>query len=171
MKDIAFDIDANVATLGGRSLVFHCHHYNATLQKTIEETLGDDANELLTVAAQEVVRKQLDELRGDRSAGGMDAADVVRLGQELFKMAGFGVLDASQLGGYGGTVVCPSSHYALGWLAKFGERDTPACEFVTGFVGAVVCTAWGHAPERVKVVESRCAAMGHERCQFDVEVR
>ena len=166
MTDITFDIDTNVAVLGGTSLVFHCHHYNATLQRTIEETLGDDAFELLAVAAQECVRRQLDELRGDR-----DAADVVRLGQELFKTAGFGVLDVSQLGAYGGQVVCPSSHYALGWLAKFGERDTPACEFVSGFVGAIACAAWGHPPERVKIVESRCAAMGHEDCRFDVEVR
>jgi hypothetical protein len=164
--DVRFDIDSNTAMLGGSSLVFHCHHYNAQLQKTIEEGLGDAAHELLAVAGQEAARFQLQKIAGETRG-----KDVLTTAAELFRRAGFGTLQAEALTAQGGHVICPSSHYALGWLAKFGERDRPSCQFVSGYVAASVIAAWGYVPERVRVVESACQAMGDAHCRFDVEVR
>ena len=69
-----------------------------------------------------------------------------------------------------GARVTPSIYYGMGWVAIYGERKTPACNFVEGFVAAVVGEAYGLAPERVRVRERQCFACGAERCSFDVEV-
>lgn len=162
---VDFDPATNVATLGGQALVFHCHHYNSTLQKTIEDGLGEEADYLLTIAAQEPVRRHLAALSrtGDRD-GVLDTAAGV------FSELGFGRLDFTTLTRSGGTVAAPSSHYALSWLAKFGERTTPACQFTAGFIAAAASVAFGLPPERVRVRESRCQAQGSAACHFDVEV-
>jgi hypothetical protein len=162
---VNFDPNTNVATLGGRALVFHCHHYNSILQKTIEQGLGEEASHLLTVAAQEAVRPQLAALSrpGDRDG-------VLETAASVFSELGFGRLDFTALTGCGGTVTAPSSHYALSWLAKFGERMTPACQFTAGFIAAAASVAFDLEPERVRVRESDCQAQGSTACHFDVEV-
>jgi hypothetical protein len=162
---VEFDPTTNVATLGGRPLVFHCHHYNSILQKTIEQGLGEEADRLLTTAAQEAVQLQLTALAraGDRDG-------VLETAASVFSELGFGRLDFTDLGESGGTVTSPSSHYALSWLAKFGERTTPACQFTAGFIAAAAGVAFDLDPERVRVRESRCQAQGSAVCRFDVEV-
>ncbi len=164
--DVSYDLDRNVAQLGGSSLVFHCHHYNATLQRTIEEGLGEPAFELLAAAAQEATRAQLQALAGETRGPA-----VLEVAATLFARAGFGTLDLSRLSPQGGEAFCGSSHYALCWLAKFGERTTPACSFAAGYLGAALQVAHDLAPERVRVVETECMARGDARCHFALEVR
>lgn len=164
--DVRYDIDKNLATLGGSSLVFHCHHYNATLQRTIEEGLGLEAFDLLAAAAQETVRYQLRQLVGDARGG-----EVLGAAETLFARGGFGTLELSRLDSRGGEVVCGSSHYALSWLAKFGERTTPACSFVAGYIGGALLVAHDLVVERVRVVETECLARGDAGCRFRAEVR
>lgn len=162
---VHFDPTTNVATLGGQALVFHCHHYNSILQKTIEDGLGEEANHLLAIAAQEPVRRHLAALSrtGDRD-GVLDTA------ASVFSELGFGRLDFTALTRSGGAVTSPSSHYALSWLAKFGERVMPACQFTAGFIAAAASVAFDLPPERVRVRESGCQAQGNAACHFEVEV-
>jgi V4R domain len=162
---VDFDPKTNLATLGGRALVFHCHHYNSILQQTIEQGLGEEANHLLSIAAQEAVRLQLPAL--SRSG---DRARVLETAASVFSELGFGRLDFSALSESGGIVSAPTSHYALSWLAKFGERTTPACPFTAGFIAAAVSVAFDLEPERVRVRETGCQAQGRSVCHFDVEV-
>ena len=164
--DVRFDLEKNEAVLGESHLVFHCHYYNNTLQKVIEEGLGDDASALLTAAAQEAARMQLQTIAKERQG-----PEVLDAAKTLFCRAGFGTLDFSSVTARGGHVICPHSHYALGWLSHFGERETPVCEFVAGYVGASLIAAHHLLPERVVVKETECQAMGHAQCRFDVEVR
>ena len=155
---IAVDIHADryLASIAGEPHVFHCHHYNCFLQKSIvDQAALFDVKRLLTDAAAEVVYS---ELSGIKAAG--DTADV------LFGQLGFGVLDAKALTAQGGTATVKGSHYALGWLSKFGKASEPVCYFVSGFIEASARQKFGTA---FQVRETACVASGASTCTFEVK--
>jgi predicted hydrocarbon binding protein len=159
-----FDPRLNIATLGGESMVFHCHHYNCALQRAIEEGLGDDAADLLQRAGQEVAREQGLALKSGTGNDGLaDAA-------KRFASLGFGRWDLGKLTRGRGTATLYASHYGLGWISKYGERKTPACHFAAGFLAGSIAASFSLAPERVRVRETRCCATGADECVFDAEV-
>lgn len=162
---LAFRLDGDhgAAHLAGAPLVFHCHYYNCALQRAIESGLGIAAPALLRDAATAAVQGQLREL------GDGDAAATLRAASEVFAKLGFGVVDLSGMGPQGGKAIVRGSHYALGWLAVYGERETPACHFAVGFVAAAVRAAYGDAPLDVR--ETKCVACGGDQCEIAVEVR
>jgi hypothetical protein len=162
------DLERSIVTLGGRRLVFHCHHYNVFLQRTIEDGLKERAPDLLTRAAMEVARATLGELEA-RTPAGSPAAIVARAA-EILGANGFGRADVAALGPWGGSATMERSHYAVGWLAKWGRRHSPGCFFPAGWLAGAVAVAGGHAPERVVARELGCLAAGAERCSFVVEV-
>lgn len=162
MVDIGFDATKNVALCGGESLVFHCHFYNCALQKAIEDGMGVDAAPLLERAAAEVLATQLRSL----AQGGAAVFDTAT---ELFRTLGFGVLQLDGVGADGGTAVVAASHYAMGWTAVHGERETPVCHFPAGFVHGAVCAAHDLSLDAVRVREATCFATGAEDCRFTVE--
>lgn len=146
--------ERHLASIGGEPHVFHCHHYNCFLQKSIaEQGALIDAAPLLTDAAAEVVLAELNAL------GTVDA-------QELFAHLGFGLLDASALSAEGGRAVVKGSHYALGWRSKFGSSSEPVCFFPAGFIEAVARHRFKGA---YKVKETACVASGASECRFEVE--
>ena len=36
MSEVAFDRERGTLTLGGSRIVFHCHHYNVFLQRSVD---------------------------------------------------------------------------------------------------------------------------------------
>lgn len=163
-----FDAERNIIVRGGRRLVFHCHHYNVYLQRTIEDGLGERAAWLLSAAASESARAAFEELEREQPAGSPRA--LIERAGEIFATQGFGRADVSGLGPHGGRIELVPSHYALGWVAKWGRRETPCCHFAVGFFAAAVAVAGGHASERIRAYEVRCAAAGAESCSLVVEV-
>lgn len=161
--EFRLDGDRGAAYLAGAPLVFHCHFYNCALQRAIEDGLGIAAPALLSEAATQSVQGQLREL------GGGDAAATMSAATEVFAKLGFGVVDLSGLDARGGKAIVRGSHYALGWLAVYGERSTPACHFAVGFVAAAMRAAHGDAPLDVR--ETKCVACGGEQCEIVVEVK
>ncbi|MDJ0708499.1 MAG: 4-vinyl reductase [Leptolyngbyaceae cyanobacterium MO_188.B28] len=163
---VQFNPALNQARLAGSNMVFHCHYYNCAVHKAIEETLGDQATGLFRETAAAAVRSQLRHL--------IDTHDAVitrfSKGRTLFQQLGFGSFDAQQLTSAGGVVVSNSSHYALGWLSQYGIRETPVCQFIEGYLKALVEIAYGLAPEQVAVRETDCMAKGDANCRFVVEV-
>jgi hypothetical protein len=146
--------DAHLASIGGEPHVFHCHHYNCFLQKTISDQSGlIDVKPLLSDPAAEVVFSELSAL------GNADP-------DELFRHLGFGVLDSAGLSAAGGSAVVKGSHYALGWLSKFGAAAGPVCFFNAGFVEAVARHRFKGA---FQVTETACVASGARECRFEVK--
>lgn len=143
----------HLASIGGEPHVFHCHHYNCFLQKSIaDQAVLVDHQRLLTDAATETVFAEL---------GAIGPA----LAEELFQHLGFGLLDASELSATGGVVTVKASHYALGWLSKFGQARAPVCFFVAGFVEALARRRFG---ANYQVTETTCVANGASACRFEV---
>lgn len=163
------DLDRSILSLGGRRVVFHCHHYNVFLQRTIEDGLKDRAPALLTAAAMETARGVLGGLEAEQPAG--SPAAILERAAALLADNGFGRADVEALGARGGVAVMASSHYAVGWLAKWGRRPAPGCFFAAGWLAGAVAVAGGYAPERVVGLETECLAAGGKRCSFLVEVR
>ena len=160
------DLDASETHLGDASMVFHCHFYNCQLQEAVERGMGNRAAPMLVDAARDVVAPQLRSL-----VEGGDAAATLTQAEQLFGELGFGQLSLAGLTADGGSALCPHSHYAMGWVATRGQRDTPCCHFVTGFIAGALAVAHGIPEDAVTVRETGCFAMGAERCRFDVEVQ
>lgn len=167
MSKLSFDADRNLLTLGGERVVFHCHHYNVFLQRSLEEMFGSGAIEMQVDAAAESARRMLEPLFADVS--GFQAR--LELASQVFSSNGFGAADLSQLGEHGGRVTLQTSHYAVGWTAKFGPATSPVSHFATGFWRGALVAAAGHAPERVVARQVKCRAMGDDVCEIEVEVR
>ncbi len=144
-----FDANEGTLVLGGARLVFHCHHYNVFLQRSLEDAVGQRAVALERVAAAEAARSML----GGVFAKTPDADIASRLATaaRIFGSLGFGRADVSGLGAYGGLVRVKPSHYGIGWRAKFGEATRPIDHLTAGFFRGALAAAAGHAPERVTV--------------------
>lgn len=167
-----FDAAKNITTIAGNRIVFHCHHYNVFLQRTIDEALGEGAATVQRLAATEASRKLLGDLFRGEPAG--EARERFERAAKLFGSLGFGLADIGGLTVFGGSVVLRTSHYAIGWRAKFGPASAAVCHFAVGYWAAAVAAAAGIAPERVIAVERGCAAVSPdgdaESCSIDVEV-
>lgn len=163
----SFDAARNILLLGERRVVFHCHHYNIFLQRSIEDMFGEGAVEMQVAAAAEAARELLSR------AVRLDGAFEARLAEaaSILGENGFGKADVSQLGASGGVVVLPVSHYAIGWRARLGRSARPVCHFATGYWAGALVVAAGLTPERVVAVEEQCAAAGADVCRIRVEVR
>lgn len=152
---VSIHADRHLASIGGEPHVFHCHHYNCFLQKSIVDQSALVQHEaLLTDAATEVVFAELQALGAhvDTSA--------------LFRQLGFGLLDTASLDQHGGIATVQASHYALGWRSKYERSGAPVCFFNAGFIEAVARHRFGHA---FTVTETACVAAGAHACHFEVK--
>ncbi|UQA60679.1 hypothetical protein [Polyangium aurulentum] len=164
-----FDADRNITLLGGNRIVFHCHHYNLFLQRTIDDALGADAAEVQRAAAAESARRLLEPLLG--ASGKEPVRARLDRAAALFGKLGFGLADVSALDAEGGRVRLVTSHYALGWREKFGPAADPVCHFAAGFWASALGVSAGLAPERLLVREASCAAVTEQgACEIQVEV-
>jgi hypothetical protein len=161
---IQFDPARSVITIGDRRVVFHCHHYNVTLQRTIEEGLGEDAAEIQRRAAMDASRAVI-----AAATSGVGGERLSRAG-ELFGALGFGLANTGELGPTGGRVLLPTSHYAIGWRAKFDRAARPVCHFAVGFWAAATSVAFDLPAERVLAREATCSACGDAPCEIVIEV-
>jgi hypothetical protein len=152
---VKIDTDRALASIGGEPHVFHCHHYNCFLQKSVLDHAGlVDAEALLVRPAAEVVAAELSALSADRA-----------MAEELFSTLGFGKLDLSALSAVGGKAQVKGSHYGQGWISKFGHADRPVCHFNAGFVEAAARHLFGAA---FTARETRCLGKGDRSCEYEV---
>lgn len=151
---------------GGEPLVFHCHHYNVSLQKTIEEGLGEAATPLFVAAAAEVGYAQLVAVLA-ANPGLTSFTDRLQVAAELSRRQGFGRFLVSGDPG-AGQALSHQPHYALGWTTKLGRRSQPACAFHAGFFAGAFSAAAGLPNGSHVVEEISCGAMDGGACRFVV---
>lgn len=169
MADPTFDAERNVLLLGGQRIVFHCHHYNVVLQRSIDEMLGDRAATVQVDAAAESAHRMLADVL---AKAGSQWSDKLRAAEHVFSSNGFGRADVSGLDAkQGGVVLLPTSHYAVGWRSKFGEAAAPVCHFATGYWRGAFAAMLGVGPKQVHAKERRCHAVHGGSCEIEVEVR
>lgn len=164
---VSFNPELNTSTVGSTNMVFHCHYYNCAVQKVIEDTIGDMAPSLFQESAFKAAHPQLATLLTSQ-----DSLDTrINKGLALFQQLGFGSFDTSKLTKTGGVVVSNSSHYALGWLSEYGEREHPVCQFIEGYLKALILVAFELEAKQITVEEVECMAVGAEECRFNIEIK
>lgn len=166
--DIAFNVERGIIELGGRRVVAHCNHYNVYLQRTIEDGLKERAPRLLVAAGMEAARNLLSGV--ETAAPANSAKESLERAVRIFAEHGFGAFDIAKMGHRGGVATMLRSHYAIGWLSRWGVRSTPGCYFPAGYLAGAVAVAAKVGPERVTATETECHAAGAEHCSFLVEV-
>lgn len=165
---VLHDDRSGEAMLFGQPMVFHCHHYNVVLQRTIEDPAYIDGKSLLVNAAEEVAFAQMRECfdqKPDRTL----PQERLGIAARLFRDCGFGLIGFDRVDLDGGIVIAPFSHYAMGWKAKHGLRKTPACFFVCGFIAGAMEAAFDLEIGSYAVTETRCVAAGDEEDRFQVK--
>ena len=163
--------EENVRNVEGKSLVFHCHHYNCFLQKTIEGPQSVKGKEILTDVAREVGFEQMSKAFNDHTEL-KTPEEKLGFATEFFKIAGFGIIDFSKIHAKGGVVTTPTSHYSRGWLSKWGTRATPGCHFNTGWMAGVLAAAYKKDMNHYNSIETKCESMtGNSGCEYRIEVK
>lgn len=148
---------------GTEPLIFHCNHYNLTLQQAIEDAgRWVDAPVLLRDGAEIAAFAMLSDLGEGVVSARMELA------QEQFRLQGFGLLDASGVSASGGKASVRNSHYGLAEKNRPGERTTPTCFFAAGYVAAAAACAHGLPSGSFDVRETQCVVLGADHCVFDV---
>lgn len=124
--------------LGAEPIIFHCHHYNTFLQRSIKDAIYIDSTPFLVGAAAEVAESQLRNLFGEIP----NVSDRSRLAERIYCWAGFGRVDLSGLTEDGGVVEAPSSHYVSSWQSKFGTPIGPVDLFTQGWLGGATAAIY-----------------------------
>jgi predicted hydrocarbon binding protein len=163
-QPIVFHREINQAVLGGEPLVFHCHHYNCILQRTLLDPADIQMKQVLIDAAAEVVFNQLHQLAKKGESGAQRLSEF----SEIFRVLGFGVLELNRISEKGGKASAPFSHYGLGFLSKWGRQESPACYFNSGFIEAAAAAAFDKPLGTYRCVETECIAQGAKACQFEL---
>lgn len=161
------DRNEHHVVLSGQSISMHCHHYNINLQKTVEETLGDDGIRLLYRSAEEAAYSGLKSLLEQYRDIHTDKSKL-EMAAMMYQNCGFGVIHLQDIKPGGGSFTSPSSHHVTGWLAKHGKRDTPGCHFTRGWVGGAMAAIFDRSPGYYVVEELQCKMMRAPECVFRV---
>lgn len=97
-----------------------------------------------------------------RDSGALDGADPLKHGCEMAGRLGWGSWDIARKDGSKYTVCVKNSPFAL---APEGS-DQAMCGWIAGVLRALVAT---HGNSGAVVTETRCAAQGHDHCEFSIE--
>ncbi len=165
---IQFSLDAahRRCIVGGEPMLFHCHHYNTYLQRSIQDATWLNSDPFLIGAAAEVSHAQLTRYFIDEKID--DSTRRKAAAEELYRWAGFGVIDLSQATANGGRVPSPNSHYAMAWLSKFKTAEAPVCHFAQGWITGAVEAIYNLPPGTLAVSHDVCCASGAEHCVFEL---
>ena len=155
--------------LAGQPITMHCHHYNINLQKTLEETLGEDGVRLIFSSVESAVfhsfRPLLEHYKKLKTF-----KSKFEMASILYQNSGLGVIHFQGIKSNGGRINSPASHHVTGWLAKHGRRDTPGCHFTRGWIAGVLESIYDRPIGYYWVDEVECKMMRSYECVFDVKV-
>ena len=154
--------------LSGQPIAIHCHHYNISLQKILEDTLGEEGMRLICQSAEDATYHSLNALL-EQYREIRTVKSKLEMAAIMFQSSGLGIIYPQQVRSSGGYVISPSGHHATGWLAKHGKRHTPGCHFVRGWIAGVLAAVYSKPLGSYKVSELKCKMMGDKECIFQVE--
>jgi hypothetical protein len=154
--------------LSGQPIAIHCHHYNINLQKTIEDTLGEEGILLIYQSAEAAIYNDLTALLGQYREL-RTVKSKLEMAAIVYQNCGLGIIHPQQVRSSGGYIISPSSHHVTGWLAKHGKRDTPGCHFPRGWIAGALAVIYSKPIGHYKVAEKKCKMMRDAECVFYVE--
>lgn len=166
----SYDMSRNAFVMAGEPMIFHCHHYNCFLQKSIESSKDYiDVYSILVDSAQEVSFSQF---KNFFATNDMSVDERLKAIEELHSFCGYGDLnlDVSESGGKASS---PHNHYVDGWISKFGQRkadEKGVAFFTAGFIAGALDAAFGKALGTYGVDQQTCKSKGEASNDFEVTV-
>lgn len=158
-KDFVIDNKLGLKVLAGMNMVIHCHHYNARLQRTLEQNHKINGKEIFRNAATITYWELLKEL--DAVKRPSDKAQFI---ENLYKFLGFGTLNLSSLEEDRAT--SSSGHFVEGWNCGALKTKGTVCTMTEGFLEGAIKAMYNLD---VEVRETCCANQpGVERCEFQI---
>lgn len=143
-------------------LIIHCHHYNARIQRTIEQTRQVDGKHIITSSAEGVFddffQKLMTQVSEEERKNHNFLFDVA---SQLYQYLGFGLLNFSNINK--GEVVSPSSHFVEGWNTGFEAKRNNVCSFTEGYLQGIYHAITG---KTVYFNERQCMITGESECIF-----
>jgi len=162
--------DGHRVVISGQPITMHCHHYNINLQKTLEDTLGEEGVALLYRSAEETnyhslqhLFNQYKKIRSPKSK--------LEMASMLYQNCGLGIIHFKKVRPHTADIVSSSGHHVTGWLAKHGRRDTPGCHFTRGWIAGALEVIYERPLGFYGVEEKRCKMQRDDQCVFRVEER
>lgn len=154
-----YDPASHRRVIAGKSVIIHCHHYNARIQRTIEGSDVIDGRAIIRSAAETVFAEQI------RAAlrEGDDAATKRSVAEQLYAHLGYGRIDLSEVAV--GRASASASHFVEGWLAGLGKAERSVCTLTEGYLQAAL---WVTTGTLVDVRERECVAKGDAACVFEL---
>lgn len=152
-EDVVLDINLGLKVFQKNNLVIHCHHYNARLQRTIEDNSLINGKEIF----RQSVMKVFYAIMGETSA----AHDLKRVVREMYPFLGFGKINFDHMDlGY---FTSDSSHFVEGWRCGSLKKRGTVCTFTEGYLEAACLHL---TQESYDVIEEYCMNEGHDHCKF-----
>lgn len=148
----------------------HCHHYNINLQKTLEDTLGEEGIRLLFLAVEETNYRGLKSLF-DQYKKIKTLKSKLEMVSILYQNCGLGIIHFKKVRPNMAHIESPSSHHVTGWLAKHGRRDTPGCHFARGWIAGALEAIYNRPLGNYVVEETHCKMKRDDVCAFQVKER
>lgn len=142
------DPATGICTIDEQPMVFHCNHYNRTLQNTIENCRHIDNRKILIHSAAEVVFLGLQE--HFRANSEMTLEERLHYAEELYSFCGFGLLPLVKtvkqaVGQTEFNLSTDSSHYGRALSLNFEKRRVAGEFFDLGFVIGALSASFGEA--------------------------
>lgn len=168
-----FNKDLNYIETLGKSVVFHCNHYNRTLQQAIEEADYLDYDKILVKSSAEIVFEQLSEYFNSNSD--LSISEKLEIASSLFKMSGFGLLDFSFSNKGGGKIISKISHYGNSLKLNFGKRSIAGEYFDKGFIIGTFSAINGklsgkYFVDDLNIKQEKSISLGDEYCEYHVSI-
>ncbi len=137
-----------ICVIDEQPMVFHCNHYNRTLQNTIENCRHIDNRKILIHSAAEVAFLGL--RTHFRENPGMKLEDRLSYAEELYSFCGFGLLPLlnpvkQAVGQMEFELSTHSSHYGRALSLNFEKRRVAGEYFDLGFAIGALSAAFGEA--------------------------
>jgi predicted hydrocarbon binding protein len=162
--------DGHQIVISRQPIAMHCHHYNINLQKTLEDTLGEEGVQLLYRSAEETNYHGLNNLF-EHYKKIRTIKSKLEIASMMYLNCGLGIIHFKKVRPSNAHIVSTSSHHVTGWLAKHGRRETPGCHFARGWIAGTLEAIYQRSLGFFDVEEKQCKMKRDDECVFEVRVR
>jgi predicted hydrocarbon binding protein len=166
-----FFTNRNSYIAGNEPMIFHCHHYNTYLQRTLEDTSHYlDIYPVLVASAHALVYEQLDSHFFHKQISTIQSRK--QIAEDFFSFCGFGKFNLDNLTPEGGIVEATADHYSIGWLSKFGKRgsqEKPVSFFTQGYLSGAAEAIFGLPKFSIETTQTHCLTKGDEKVAFRLQ--
>jgi hypothetical protein len=155
MSDYIYDKEHCALVIGDEAMLYHCHHYLVTLQKTVFDAEYLDGTAMIIGCAADSVYNQLSHL-----CQGLSQDDAKEMAEQVYKTFGNGLIDLSNLGEDGGKIETKKSILSKAWLLNYGVSKKAVDCYTSGFLAAAYAVIYNKPLSEVKALQSECMACG-----------